>query len=187
MNKKTTTLFITKTAMLLALTVLLQMQGTLWTGGNTFIVGSLVNFMLFVSVMYVSVGGAIIVGLLTPVFAMLLGVLNAILIPIVPLIALGNVIMVVVFYLLVKFLSDKYYIRIAAVAAAAVIKGLYMWFIVLSLVPVILPSLPAPVWTALQFTFAYPQIITALIGGAVALPIFLKRKLYQVSTVSKQS
>jgi len=170
MNKKIR--WITETAIMLALLVTLQ---ALTKGFGQFVTGSCVNAVLAVSVLVGGWGTGLTVALVSPVLAFLLGIAPQILT--VPAIMAGNAVYVVVLRLIVGK-ETAVVRRVAAWLAAAVAKFATLYVIVVKLIcGVLSPSLLAsgvmkePMLKALPATFSYPQLVTALIGGAVALLI----------------
>ena len=171
MNKKLR--WITETAILLALLVTLQ---TLTKPMGQIVTGSCVNTILAVAALVGGLGCGLTVALISPILAFLLGIAPQILT--VPAIMVGNS----VYVLLLSLLSDKtgknLLKQAIAWAAAAVAKFAALYAIVVLLICGVLSEsllasgmLKAPMLTALPATFSWPQLITALIGGAVALAI----------------
>ncbi len=159
MNTKT----ITRTAILIALLVALQ-YATASLG--QFVTGSCVNLVLAVAALFAGLWSGVIVAVVSPFFAFLLGI-GPKLIAIVPFIALGNLVYVLVLALLGKKF-DKLPKNLISVAAAAVCKFLTLFLVVVKLV---LPSLGlAEKQVAMMSTmFSWPQLVTAAIGGVLAL------------------
>ena len=171
MNKKIR--FITETALMLALLVSLQ---ALTKGFGQLVTGSCVNAILAVSVLVGGLGSGITVALVSPVLAFVLGIAPQILT--VPAIMAGNTVYVVVLYLLADREGKSLARQAAAWLIAAIGKFAALYLIVVKLIcGVMAPSLLAagtlkePMLKALPATFSWPQLITALIGGAVALVI----------------
>ena len=171
MNKKIR--WITETAVLLALLVTLQ---ALTKPMGQLVTGSCVNTVLAVAALVGGLNCGLVVALCSPVLAYLLGIAPQILT--VPAIMVGNT----VFVVLLSWLADKTgknLVRqvIAWVAAAAAkfaaLYAIVVWLICGVLSENLLASgtLKAPMLKALPATFSWPQLITALIGGAVALII----------------
>ncbi len=168
MNRKIR--WITETAALLALLVVLQ---ALTKPMGQLVTGSCVNTVLAVAVLFVGLSGGITVALISPVLAYLLGIAPQILT--VPAIMAGNA----VFVVLLHFISGKGLVRqIAAWLTAAAAKFATLYAIVVWLICGVLAEklladgiLKAPMLKALPATFSWPQLFTALIGGAVALVI----------------
>ena len=171
MNKKIR--WITETAVMLALLVSLQ---ALTKPMGQLVTGSCVNAVLAVSALVGGLSCGLTVALISPVLAFLLGIAPQILT--VPAIMVGNS----VFVVLLSLLADKSGRNIAKqiiawlVSAAAKFAALYaivVWLICGVLSDSLLASgvMKAPMLKALPATFSWPQLFTALIGGAVALLI----------------
>lgn len=161
MNTKT----ITRTAILIALLVALQ-YATASLG--QFVTGSCVNLVLAVAALFVGLWSGVIVAAVSPFFAFLLGI-GPKLIAIVPFIALGNIVYVVVLALLGKRFAALPK-SLISVGAAAVCKFLTLFLV---LVKLALPSLglaEKQVQT-MSAMFSWPQLVTALIGGLLAVLI----------------
>ena len=150
--------FITRTALLLALLITMQ---ALTKGFGQFVTGSWVNAILAVSVLLCGLGSGLTVAVLSPVLAFLLGI--APLAAAVPAIMVGNCLYVTVLYLLRTKL-------LLAWPVAALVKFGAMYLLVCRLiVQLILPG--APQAAKLLTMFSWPQLVTALIGGAAALVV----------------
>ena len=171
MNKKI--LWITSTAMMIAVLVALQ-----WVTKplGQLVTGSCVNLVLAVTALVVGLSGGVTVALISPVMAYLLGIAPQILT--VPAIMVGNTVFVVMLHLLVSRADGKVAVKIAGWILAAVAKFATLYLIVSELIcGVLAPSLMAsgalkePMLKALPATFSWPQLITALIGGGIALLI----------------
>ena len=170
MHKKI--LWITQTAVLLALLVTLQ---ALTKGFGQLVTGSCVNAILAISVLVGGLGCGLTVALISPVLAFLLGIAPQILT--VPAIMVGNTVYVVLLHVICgKKLRVVNRVIAWVVAAAAKFAALYA--IVVGLICGVLAdslmaagTLKEPMLKALPATFSWPQLITALIGGAVALLI----------------
>ncbi len=149
--KKITANLMTRTALLLALTMVVQslrLQAT--------ITGPLVNFMLIFSTLLVGTFGGVFIGSVTPWIALTVGILNAALAPAVPFIMLGNA----VFCLLTGLAANKSgYVQFITIIAGSALK-----FGVIAGAAAYILNLPAPITQVLMF----PQLINALIGGLIA-------------------
>lgn len=166
MNKKI--LWITETAVLLALLVVLQ-----WVTKplGQIVTGSCVNAVLAVSALLVGLSSGLTVALVSPVCAYLLGIAPNLVA--VPAIMAGNA----VFVLLLKLLCGKALWRqIVAwlVAAAGKFAVLYTLVVVLICGPLSGALMDAglmkkPMIAVMTASFSWPQLVTALIGGALAL------------------
>ena len=180
MNKKIR--WITETAVLLALLIVLQ---SVTKPLGQLVTGSCVNAILAIAVLFAGMGSGIAIALISPVMAFLLGIAPQILT--VPAIMVGNT----VFVVLLKGIAGNCTnlgAKIAAWLVAALAKFAALYFIVVKILcgvaaPALLAAgtLKEPMLKALPATFSYPQLITALIGGAVALLIVpvLKKALHR--------
>ncbi len=165
--------WITETAVMLALLVTLQ---TLTKPMGQLITGSFVNAVLAVTVLVAGLYSGVTVALISPVLAYLLGIAPQILT--VPAIMVGNTVYVVLLYFIAGTDSKKVLRRVAAWIIAATVKFATLYAIVVWLICGVFAerlmdagTLKAPMLNMLPATFSWPQLITALIGGAVALII----------------
>ncbi len=149
---KRSVVFLTRTAVLLALTLAIQMAGM-----PQYATGPLVNTMLYVAATFVGIGGGVAIGLVTPVVAFVRGILLPPLGPMIPYIALGNAVLVIVFGLLER---KGRLAAILGVVLASVAK-----FLVLSTAVRFVVEVKPAIARAMQA----PQLFTALAGGAIAL------------------
>lgn len=159
--------WLTRTAVLIALLITLQWStaGTQVFAGQ-YITGSLVNCVLAVAVLFGGISCGIVVAVLSPFFAFLLGI-GPKLFPIIPCIALGNVVFVLALSLLAR---GKLWRRIFAVVAGAAAKFLTLYLAVVRVfIPVFGSSLKAPQVQTFTAMFSWPQLVTALVGGSLAM------------------
>lgn len=166
-------LWITETAIMLALLVTLQ---ALTKPMGQLVTGSCVNAVLAVSALVGGLGCGATVAVISPVLAYLLGIAPQILT--VPAIMVGNAVYIVLLSLLADKTGKNLVKQAIAwvVAAAAKFAALYtivVWLICGVFSEGLLASgvMKAPMLKALPATFSWPQLFTALIGGAVALLI----------------
>ena len=165
--------WITETAVMLALLVSLQ---ALTKPMGQLVTGSCVNTILAVSALVGGLSCGLVVALCSPVLAFLLGIAPQILT--VPAIRVGHSVFVVLLSLLADKSGKNLVKQVVAWISAAVAKFAALYAIVVWLVCGILSEsllasgvMKAPMLQALPATFSWPQLITALIGGAVALVI----------------
>ena len=169
-NTRRKILWITRTGVLIAMLVTLQWStaGTQAFAGQ-YITGSLVNAVLALAAMFAGLWSGVAVALVSPFCAYLLGIGPA-LIQIVPCIALGNCVYVVVLWLFTK--KWCYWRTALGVALAAAVKFITLYVAVVKvLIPVMGDALKAPQVQKFTAMFSVPQLITALIGGAFALAL----------------
>ena len=171
MNKKIR--WITETAVMLALLISLQ---AITKPMGQLVTGSCVNAILAVAALVAGLSSGLTIALISPVLAFLLGIAPQILT--VPAIMIGNSVYVVLLSALADKSGKNLLKQVIAwlVAAAAKFAALYavvVWLICGVLSENLLASgmLKAPMLKALPATFSWPQLFTALIGGAVALLI----------------
>ena len=171
MNKKIR--WITETAVMLALLIALQ---AITKPMGQLITGSCVNAILAVAALVGGITSGLTVALISPVLAFLLGIAPQILT--VPAIMAGNCVYVVLLALLAdpsgkKVVKQAIAWIVAAGAKFATLYTIVVWLICGVLSEKLLASgmLKAPMLKALPATFSWPQLLTALMGGAVALLI----------------
>ena len=175
--------WITETAVMLALLVCLQ---ALTKPMGQLVTGSCVNAILAVSALVGGLSSGLVVALCSPVLAFLLGIAPQILT--VPAIMAGNSVFVILLSVLADKTGKNMIKQIIAWIVAAAAKFAALYAIVVLLICGVLSEnllaagvLKAPMLNALPATFSWPQLITALIGGAVALSItpVLKNALHK--------
>ena len=171
MNKKIR--WITETAVMLALLVSLQ---ALTKPMGQLVTGSCDNAVLAVSALVGGLSCGLTVALISPILAFLLGIAPQILT--VPAIMVGNSVFVVLLSLLADKSGRNIGKQLVAWIAAAAAKFVSLYAIVVWLLCGVLSEnllasgvMKAPMLKALPATFSWPQLFTALIGGAVALLI----------------
>ena len=175
-------LWITQTAVMLALLITLQ---AVTKSFGQLVTGSFVNAVLAVSVLFGGWGCGLTVALLSPIFAFLLGVApNALTVPV---IMLGNAF----FVLAIRLLCNGTWVKqVGGLLLSAGIKFIVLHELVVNVICGVAADylldqglLKAPMLNALPLTFSWPQLVTALIGGGAALimvPI-LKKALRRAS------
>ena len=179
-------LWITETAVLLALLITLQAVGSLIPEQTVkqLITGSLVNCVLAVAVLLSGMASGVTVALISPVCAFLFGIAPNFIT--VGSIMLGNVCYVVLLRLLVGKIP-----KAAALVIAAIVKFGVLYLLVVQVICGVAADgllgkkigdivvLAPKMLQLLPTMFAWPQLVTALVGGAVALLILpvLKKAL----------
>ncbi len=156
-------LWVTETAVMLALLTVLQ-----WAAKplGQIVTGSCVNAVLAVSVLLGGLWCGLTVALVSPFCAFLLGI-GPQLLPIIPAIALGNSVFSLLLHVLYR---DELRHRALAWIAAAAGKSAVLYLVVVQLLCRVLP-LKQPQIDTFTAMFSVPQLVTALIGGAVALAV----------------
>ena len=181
MNKKIR--WITETALMLALLIALQ---AVTKAFGQLVTGSCVNAILAITVLVAGLSSGLTVALISPVFAFLLGIAPNI-VTVIP-IMIGNVCYVVLLHLIagkswrIMWKLPVWKQIVALVAASGVKFGVLYLLVVKVICGVASGSLlgkkvgetvvlAPPMLEKLPAMFAWPQLFTALIGGAVALLI----------------
>lgn len=165
-------LWITRTGMLAALLIALQWltAGTSAFAGQ-YITGSCVNAVLAVAALAAGLWSGVVVAILSPFCAFLLGI-GPQLIQIVPAIALGNLVFVLAMHFFVGTKPKPVLNQAVGLALSAVAKFAMLYIAVVKVfIPVMGPALKEKQIATFTAMFSYPQMITALIGGALALLI----------------
>lgn len=181
MNKKIR--WITETAVMLALLICLQWVGSFIPEQMTkqLITGTCVNAVLAITVLFVGMSSGITVAVISPVCAFLFGIAPNF-ITVAP-IMVGNVCFVVLLKLIVGKTFKPVWRQPLALAAAAVVKFGVLYILVVKVICGVASGallgkklgdivvLAPPMLKMLPTMFAWPQLITALAGGTVALLI----------------
>ena len=164
MNPKV--LRITETAAMVALLVALQ---AVTSPAGQYVTGSCVNAVLAVTTLVVGLWSGVVVALLSPFFAFLLGI-GPQLPQIIPAIAAGNLVFILLLWDLAGREGTPLWRQAVGLVAAAAGKFLALYLIVVQLLCRVL-TLPQPQVEKFTAMFSYPQMVTALVGGALALLI----------------
>ena len=162
--------WITETALMLALLIVLQ---SITKPFGQLVTGSCVNCVLAISALFVGGWAGVLVALVSPVLAYLLGLAPNLVV--VPAIMLGNVTYVVLLFVIArKGLVSHIVAWLIASAAKFVVLYLVVAKIICGLASNWLLGtgvLKPKMLEVLPVTFGVTQLFTALIGGAVAVVI----------------
>lgn len=180
--------YMTRSAILLALAMSVQMLGL-----PQLITGSAVNAVLYMTALTAPPAYGVAVGALTPMVALWRGILAPAAAPLVPFIAVGNAILVLVFWLVLRLVAARVApeakgskndigviagglasacrtrpwvwaaLSVGGVLIASGLKAGFLAFAVARLVHV-----PQKIAVAMQ----WPQLFTALAGGVVVLTVW---------------
>ena len=166
-------LWVTRTAVLVALLVVLQYvtAGTSAFAGQ-YITGSCVNAVLAIAVLAAGLWSGVTVAIISPFCAKLFGIGPA-LVQIIPAISVGNLVFVLILYLLVsRKEASPLWQRFLGLVVAAALKFATLYVLVNKvIVPMLASGLKPKQIAMFGVMFSYPQMITALIGGTIALLI----------------
>lgn len=184
---------LTETAAMLALLICLQWAGSQIPDLTTkqLISGSLVNCVLAVTTLMVGLPGGLTLALLSPVFAFLLGIAPNF-ITVVP-IMVGNSLYVILLWLFLGKERKPLWKQPVALVTAATVKFLVLYLLVVQVVCGVASGallgkklgsivvLAPPMLQMLPAMFSWLQLVTALIGGALALAMVnvLKKALHR--------
>lgn len=166
-NKKV--LWICETGLLLAVLLVLQ---ALTKPAGQLVTGSCVNAVLAITALCVGLGSGLTIAVLSPIFAFLLGIAPQILT--VPAIMVGNCVFVALLNLLAGRGKTPLWKQLVAWAVSAVAKFVTLYLLVAKVICGLLAqqlALKPPMIVKLTETFSIPQLLTAAIGGAVALAV----------------
>lgn len=157
---------ITYAAVLTAMLVLLQ--STTKAGGQ-FVTGSCVNAVLAIGTLFSGVWTGLTIAVISPFLAFLLGIGPQV-IPIVPAIAAGNAVYVFLLHCLCLKKNGPVWWHGIGVVCAAICKFAVLYLIVAQILCRVLPLAEKQI-AVFTTMFSWPQLITALIGGVVAMLI----------------
>lgn len=171
MNTKTSNLV--KSALLLALAVVMQLIGRFVPSLSQLFVGPVINAILIIAAFLCGTGWGVAVGVLTPVLALLVGQLNPLLGAFIPFIMIGNVLLVVFCGLFKKTSKEKYQLLFASlgIVIGAFAKFIFMYLSATKLIHVFGLKFAPKIVKQLPVAMGTLQLITALIGGVLALVI----------------
>ncbi|MBR5519901.1 MAG: hypothetical protein IKU55_04210 [Clostridia bacterium] len=162
-------LWITRTAMMLAVLVTVQY---LTRNFGQIVTGAAVNFVLVATALLCGMSSSVVVALASPFLAKLLGI--GPLWELIPVIALGNLAISAIFASILgrarKLVGkEKYSMWLAAIVAGAVAKYFVLNMGIVKIVLPLMTSLPAAQSEKIASMFSTMQLVTALIGGVIAM------------------
>ena len=129
-----------------------------------FIVGPIVNAVLFISAATLGTASAIMIGLIPSVISISVGLLPAVLAPVIPFIMISNAVLVSVFAILKK---RNFFL---GVIVASIVKYLFLYATSSVVIGLLLKKAVA---SQVAQMMSWPQLVTALVGGLIAF-LFLK-------------
>lgn len=182
-NSRNAAVWIARTAVLLAIAVLFQslrllipVLAAIPVGPITLdqlLIGTLVNLTLCIAAGMTGFWSGAVIGVLTPTIAFFEGALKFPLM--IPFVAVGNIVIVLIFWLFARKLAFKGSPYVGAVIGA-IFKTAVLWLAV-AFAAVPLLGVKGPAAQAIVFMFSWPQAITGAAGGilaAVILPLIRK-------------
>lgn len=183
-NKKI--IYIAKTAVMLALLIGIQFATRSF---GQFVTGPLVNLILLLSTFLIGIGGGLTVAVVSHFLAFFVGIGPAF-IQIVPFVAVSNAILVSIAYCVRNHIAGKSIkakaLAAAGLVAAAAAKMLFLWVGLVVIALPLIPGLNEKQVETLGLAFTWPQLITALAGGALAMLIMplLNRAMKRTADLS---
>ncbi len=167
-----TTKYITRAAVILALTIALQFgiravvpSAPPFNIVNLFLVGSIVNLGLLLATETTGLWAGIVIALAAPVTAWLQQHLPS---PaMIPAVMAGNVILVVLFWLAIRNGQKQAGLRWLGLIVGGAAKMAFLYFTIGVIVGT-LSKLPAAAGAFIRFSFSWPQLVTAIIGGILS-------------------
>lgn len=129
------------------------------------ITGPLVNALLFIAVVILGVRNALLICFLPSIMSVSVGILPIVALPLVPVIIIGNVLLVLLFN---NFQKKNFWL---GVVSASLVKFIFIYSLATLIVSEFIsnPKLSAIVGQ----TMGYLQLVSALLGGIIAW-VFLK-------------
>lgn len=179
---KKNVLWLTETAVMLAVLITMQM---ITKPMGQLVTGTCVNAVLGITALVCGVSSGAVVALVSPIVAFLLGIAPQVLT--VPAIMIGNFVLVLVLGWRSKN-TNRMWISILRCVCAAVAKFVVLYILVVQIICNIATdffmqsgTLKPPMVNVLTTTFAWPQLITALMGSIIAIWIapLLRRVLHK--------
>ncbi len=130
---------------------------------SQWITGPLVNAALLIAAVLVGPADAIMLGLIPSTVALSSGLLPLPLAPMIPFIMIGNGLYIIL------FLKAEKFSRMGAVIMASLGKFLFLFVTSKFILSALLSS---PLAEKVSIMMSWPQLMTALIGGVIALSFF---------------
>lgn len=168
MGIRNNVLWITRTAVFIAL--LIVMQAVTSGLNNQLITGSIVNLILIISAMTCGMATGLSVGVISPIVAKFFAI--GPFWTLIPFIIIGNCVLIAIWHVIgnQNFKSKKLS-YVLAMVVASLLKFISLYYgIVKFAIPTLL-DIPEKRAAILSNMFSVPQLVTALIGGALAIII----------------
>ena len=180
--KNSKIIYITQTAVMLALLIVVQL---ITRSFGQLVTGSIVNLILLVSVFIIGIYGGVTIAVLSPLLAFLAGIGPAF-IQIIPFIAIGNTLYVIIAWFTARgFIAQPGTKDIAlssiGLIAASISKFLFLWLGIVVFALPLIPGIKEKQVAVISASFSWPQLITALTGSILAMMIVphLKKAIKQ--------
>ncbi|WP_040214044.1 ECF transporter S component [Clostridium polynesiense] len=175
--KENNTKKIVLSAFFLTIALIAQSLGRIFPNISQIFVGSVVNGVLILAAYICGLYYAIIVSALTPLLAFLTGQLNPLLGPFLPFIAIGNIILTAFFH---YFSRKGQWGMYMGILGGSLLKFSFLFFSAAKLVFFLALPIPAKAAQNLTVAMGSIQLVTAIIGGSLALFIIKALKIRKI-------
>lgn len=159
----------------LAIAIVFQLIGRTYPQVSQVFVGPAVNAVLLLTASICGLWIGLGIGILTPILAFILGQLPAPFGPFIPFIIIGNAVFIILYY---NFSKMNKFGQVLGVIAGAVVKFLFLYLCATKIILALKLITNPKVVTKLSTAMGLLQLITALVGGLVAIILLalLKRR-----------
>ena len=145
---------------------------------SVYLTGPIVNACIIITTFVCGLPYGLIIAIVTPLIAYLMGFTPVLhLLPsLLPVIMVGNVIIVLASYLFIKHIDNK---RLSYIYlfSGSLFKALFMGILVVFvLIPIFGSNIPQVAQNTIKMTFSLTQLITALIGIIISLLAYSRLK-----------
>lgn len=165
-----------RSSLFLATAIAFQAIGRNFPQISQFFVGPAVNAVLILTGCICGIWWGAAVGALTPLLAWTIGQLPSPFGPFIPFIMIGNALFVILFVIFKNHFGK--FGEYIGILLGSITKYLFLYFSASKLINAFNLGIPKKIANKLVIIMGIPQLITALIGGAVALVLIklLKRR-----------
>ncbi len=162
-------------SILLAFAIILQLIGRIFVQINPLLIGPFISTIILLTTYYCGLTYGLLVSILIPVTAIPIGALATLLIPFAPFIVIGNMVFSAGFAVLMK--KGKYGLYLGVVFSS-IVKFLVLSISATKLIYVFSSGISDESAKMIGTAFTTPQLILALLGGAIAIILIklLKKK-----------
>lgn len=157
---------IARGALFLAIAIVFQLIGRVYPQVSQMFVGPIINAVLLLATSICGLWIGISIGILTPILAWTLGQLPAPFAPFIPFIIIGNLIFIVVYY---NFSKINKFGQTIGVVVGAILKFLFLYLCATKIIVVLKLITNPKIVSKLSVAMGFLQLITALIGGIIAI------------------
>lgn len=152
----------------LAFAIILQLIGRNFVQINPLLIGPLISTVILLTTYICGLTYGILISILIPVTAVPLGALAPLLVPFAPFIVIGNIVHSAGFAIFMNKEKAGLYL---GVVFSSIAKYLFLSFSATKLIYVLKLGIPEESSKMIGMAFTTPQLILALLGGAIAIVI----------------